>query len=267
MSEQIPPGAIVSARAVSKSFVSSNASKQNQSFTALQQVSLELQQGQFVSLVGPSGCGKSTLLQIIAGLVPASSGEVFVAGKILSGPNPDKIGVVFQEPLLLPWKTAAENIEFPLSLRGTPAKAMRERSSALLELVGLSDFASAYPHQLSGGMKSRVAIARGLVMEPPVLLMDEPFAALDEQTRTRMWSELLRIVDRSRASVLFVTHGLVEAIYLADTVLVMGVKPGRIIERIEVALPRPRIVDMVGSETVGRLRNRIWELIAEAVPK
>ena len=136
----------------------------------------------------------------------------------------------------------------------------------LLDLVGLTDFAGSYPHQLSGGMTQRVAIARGLVRNPPLLLMDEPFAALDEQTRTRMWSELLRIVDQSRATVLFVTHGLVEAIYLADRVLVMGVKPGRIIEEIAVDLPRPRTLDMVGAEVVGRLRNRIWGLIASAVP-
>ena len=236
------------------------------SFKALENVSLAIGRGQFVSIVGPSGCGKSTLLQIVAGLLPTSSGTVEIEGTRITGPAPDKIGVVFQEPLLLPWKTAAENIEFPLSLIGTPAKEMRARSAELLALVGLSDFANSYPHQLSGGMKQRIAIARGLVRRPKLLLMDEPFAALDEQTRTRLWGELLRIVADSGATVLFITHGLVEAVYLADVVLVMGVKPGRIIERIPVDLPRPRTLDMVGSETVGRLRNRIWELIAEAVP-
>ena len=236
------------------------------SFTALDDVSLSVQQGQFVAIVGPSGCGKSTLLQIVAGLTPASSGEVQIDGTRITGPTPDKIGMVFQEPLLLPWKTARDNIEFPLSLNGGNAKAMRARSAELLALVGLSDFANSYPHQLSGGMKQRIAIARGLVRNPPLLLMDEPFAALDEQTRTRMWGELLGIVQQSGSTVLFVTHGLVEAVYLADVVLVMGVKPGRIVERIEVDLPRPRTLDMVGSQTVGRLRNRIWQLIADAVP-
>ncbi len=238
----------------------------DRSFNALEDVSLTVERGQFVSIVGPSGCGKSTLLQIVAGLMTATKGSVEIDGTSITGPSPDKIGVVFQEPLLLPWKTAAENVEFPLALRGASRQEMRERSSALLDLVGLTEFAQSYPHQLSGGMKQRIAIARGLVRNPTLLLMDEPFAALDEQTRTRMWGELLRIVAEARSTVLFVTHGLVEAVYLADVVLVMGVRPGRIIERIEVDLPRPRTLDMVGSEAVGRLRNRIWHLIAEAVP-
>ena len=252
---------IVSVRNITRSFSTGAAS-----FNALEKVSLSVAPGQFVAIVGPSGCGKSTLLQIIAGLMPASSGEVRIAGAAITGPSPDKIGMVFQEPLLLPWKTARENIEFPLSLRGAKSKDMAARSAELLALVGLTEFAHSYPHQLSGGMKQRIAIARGLVRNPPLLLMDEPFAALDEQTRTRMWGELLRIVTESRSTVLFVTHGLIEAVYLADVVLVMGVKPGRIIERIEVDLPRPRTLDMLGSETIGRLRNRIWGLIADAVP-
>jgi NitT/TauT family transport system ATP-binding protein len=252
---------VVAAHAVLKSFGSSVAV-----FTALDHVSLSVREGQFISIVGPSGCGKSTLLQIIAGLTTATGGEVLIDGERINGPRPDKIGVVFQEPLLLPWKTAAENIEFPLALRHEPAPQRRKRSQALLDLVGLRDSAQLYPHQLSGGMKQRVAIARGLVRNPRMLLMDEPFAALDEQTRTRMWSELLQIWERSRSTILFVTHSLIEAIYLADAVLVMGTRPGRILERIEVDLPRPRSPDMVGSETLGRLRNRIWHLIAEPMP-
>jgi NitT/TauT family transport system ATP-binding protein len=252
---------VVAARAISKTFGAGPAA-----FKALDDVSLSVREGQFISIVGPSGCGKSTLLQIIAGLSLASDGEVLVDGKRIDGPHPDKIGVVFQEPLLLPWKTAAENIEFPLVLRHEPAEQRRARSRVLLDLVGLSYFAGLYPHQLSGGMKQRVAIARGLVRSPRMLLMDEPFAALDEQTRTRMWSELLQIWERSRSTILFVTHSLIEAVYLADAVLVMGARPGRIIERIEVDLPRPRSADMIGSERLGQLRNRIWHLIAEPMP-
>jgi NitT/TauT family transport system ATP-binding protein len=252
---------VVAARAVSKRFDTEAGG-----FTALDEVSLAVREGEFISIVGPSGCGKSTLLQIIGGLSAASSGEVAIDGERIDGPRPDKIGIVFQEPLLLPWKTAAENIEFPLALRGDAADARRQRSQALLDLVGLRASAALYPHQLSGGMKQRVAIARGLVRSPRMLLMDEPFAALDEQTRTRMWGELLQIRTSTRATVLFVTHSLVEAVYLADAVLVMAARPGRIIERITVDLPRPRTIDMVGSETLGSLRNRIWHLIADAQP-
>jgi NitT/TauT family transport system ATP-binding protein len=183
------------------------------------------------------------------------------------GPRPDKVGIVFQESLLLPWKTAAENIEFPLALCGAPLGQRRSRSHDLLELVGLRDFAHRLPEELSGGMKQRVAIARGLVRNPRVLLMDEPFAALDEQTRTRMWQELLKIHARTRATILFITHSLIEAVYLADVVLVMAARPGRFIERIEIDLPRPRAIAMLGSERLGALRNRIWDLIADPEAK
>ena len=184
----------------------------------------------------------------------------------ITEPRPDQIGIVFQDPLLLPWKSARDNVEFPLALRGEPKEKRRARARELLAMVGLSDFADSFPHQLSGGMRQRVAIARGLVRHPRLLLMDEPFAALDEQTRTRMWSELLQIWSASRATVLFVTHSLVEAVYLADEVLVMAAKPGRIIERLAVDLPRPRSLDMLGSPALGALRNRIWHLIAEPQP-
>jgi NitT/TauT family transport system ATP-binding protein len=235
-------------------------------FTAISNISLSVKPGAFNTIVGPSGCGKSTLLQIIAGLVPATSGEVTIDGQRIDGPAPDIIGVSFQDAWLLPWKTACENVEFPLSLRGAPAAGRRERALALLKLVGLEAFAHHYPDQLSGGMRQRVAIARALVQKPKVLLMDEPFAALDEQTRTRMGAELLRIWEESGGTVVFVTHGLTEAIYLADVIHVMGARPGRIIERIEVDLPRPRRIDMIGGEYFGRLRNRIWDLIAETGP-
>jgi NitT/TauT family transport system ATP-binding protein len=231
--------------------------------TALRDVSFTVREGQFITLVGPSGCGKSTLLQILAGLVPASTGRVLIEGRPVTGPSPGKVGVMFQDAWLLPWKTALENVEFPLALRGVPAAERRRRALPLIELVGLASFAQRYPDELSGGMRQRVAIARCLVQEPRVLLMDEPFAALDEQTRTRMGSELLQIWETSGGTVVFVTHGLTEAIYLADIVFVMGTRPGRIIERITVPLPRPRSIDMIGSEAFGRLRNEIWHLIAE----
>jgi NitT/TauT family transport system ATP-binding protein len=231
--------------------------------TALRDVSFTVREGQFITLVGPSGCGKSTLLQILAGLVPASTGRVLIEGRPVTGPSPGKVGVMFQDAWLLPWKTALENVEFPLALRGVPAAERRRRALPLIELVGLASFAHRYPDELSGGMRQRVAIARCLVQEPRVLLMDEPFAALDEQTRTRMGSELLQIWETSGGTVVFVTHGLTEAIYLADIVFVMGTRPGRIIERITVPLPRPRSIDMIGSEAFGRLHNEIWHLIAE----
>lgn len=230
---------------------------------ALSDVSFSVREGQFVTVVGPSGCGKSTLLQIVAGLVPASSGRVLIDSQAVSGPSPGKISVMFQDAWLLPWKTAVENVEFPLALRRMSAPVRRQRALSLLELVGLAGFADRYPGELSGGMKQRVAIARCLIQEPRVLLMDEPFAALDEQTRTRMGSELLQIWEKTGRTVVFVTHGLTEAIYLADIVFVMGVRPGRILECFPVELPRPRTIEMIGSEVFGRLRNRIWHLIGE----
>jgi len=235
-------------------------------FRAVHDVSFAVEEGRFVTIVGPSGCGKSTLLLMLAGLEPASEGECLVDGEPLSGPRPNKIGLVFQEPTLLPWLDAAQNIEFPLSLAGEPREARRRRAFELLKLVGLEAFSAHYPHQLSGGMKQRVAIARGLVRDPRILLMDEPFAALDEQNRMRMGEELLRIWTETRKSVVFITHSLNEAIYLSDTVLVMGARPGRIVETIPIDLARPREFAMLSGEYFGSVRNRIWQLISRDVP-
>ena len=231
---------------------------------ALADVSFSVEEGQFVTLVGPSGCGKSTLLQILAGLIAATSGEARIEGERICAPMPEKIGMVFQDPTLLPWKTALANVEFPLDLRGVDRTTRRKRCSALLELVGLREFADHYPHELSGGMRQRVAIARGLAQDPRLILMDEPFAALDEQTRTRMGHDLLDIWAKTGKTVFFITHSLTEAIYLSDVVLVMSPRPGQVIDTIAIDFPRPREVDIIGSEAFGRIRNRIWHLIAEA---
>jgi NitT/TauT family transport system ATP-binding protein len=231
---------------------------------ALQSISLSVGVGRFVVIVGPSGCGKTSLLMMLAGLRAQSEGSVLCYGRPMPDPDPNRVGVVFQEASLFPWLTALDNIEFPLSLRGIPREDRRRRTQAMLTLVGLDGFGGRYPHELSGGMKQRVSIARGLVQDPPVLLMDEPFAALDEQTRMTMGHELLRIWSASRKTVVFVTHSLTEAVYLADEVLVMSARPGRIIDRIEITLPRPRTYEMMATDVFGRLRDRIWQQIRKA---
>ena len=206
---------------------------------ALQDISMTVGAGRFVVLVGPSGCGKTSLLMMMAGLRHQTSGTIHVQGAPIDAPDPDRVGVVFQEASLFPWLTALDNIEFPLALRRAPKAERGARANDMLNLVGLQGFGSRYPHELSGGMKQRVSIARGLVQDPPVLLMDEPFAALDEQTRMTMGHELLRIWSQTAKTVMFVTHSLTEAVYLADEVLVMSARPGRIIDRIPGAARAP----------------------------
>jgi NitT/TauT family transport system ATP-binding protein len=228
---------------------------------ALEDVTIGVEPGRFVVIVGPSGCGKTSLLMMLAGLRHQTQGTILCAGKPIAEPDPERVGVVFQEASLFPWLTALDNIEFPLALRGTPRGDRRRRAEEMLSLVGLEGFGARYPHELSGGMKQRVSIARGLVQDPPVLLMDEPFAALDEQTRMTMGHELLRIWSTTRKTVVFITHSLTEAVYLADEVLVMSARPGRIIDRIEVTLPRPRTYEMMATDTFGQLRERIWQQI------
>ena len=230
---------------------------------ALQDIALTVDAGRFVVIVGPSGCGKTSLLMMLAGLRRATSGTILCAGRPIVDPDPQRVGVVFQEASLFPWLTAVENVEFPLVLRHAPREERRRRALDMLNLVGLNGFDSRYPQELSGGMKQRVAIARGLVQDPPVLLMDEPFAALDEQTRMTMGHELLRIWSQTAKTVVFVTHSLTEAVYLADEVLVMSARPGRIIDRIPVTLPRPRTYEMMATDVFGRLRDRIWQQIRQ----
>jgi NitT/TauT family transport system ATP-binding protein len=230
---------------------------------ALEDISFAVAEGSFVSLVGPSGCGKSTLLQMLAGLIPSTAGTVLVDGILVRKPAPDKISVVFQDATLLPWKRVLENIEFPLAIGGFKAGERRARAAAMLSLVGLTEFGARYPHELSGGMRQRVAIARALAPDPRILLMDEPFAALDEQTRIRMGHELLRIWSKTEKTIFFITHSLTEALFLSDSVLVMSHRPGKIVGVIEAGLPRPRTYDIIGSAAFGAARNRIWKLISQ----
>jgi NitT/TauT family transport system ATP-binding protein len=235
-----------------------------QDVIAVSDVSFEVKPGRFVVLVGPSGCGKSSLLMMMAGLRQPSSGTILVSGAPIDNPDPNRVGVVFQEPSLFPWLTAEENVEFPLTLRGVAKKDRRAKAEEALQLVGLEGFGKRHPHELSGGMKQRVSIARGLVQDPPVLLMDEPFAALDEQTRMTMGDELLRIWAATGKTIVFVTHSLTEAVYLADEVIVMSARPGRIVDRLEVALPRPRTFEMLSGDAFGSLRDRIWRHIRKS---
>jgi NitT/TauT family transport system ATP-binding protein len=231
---------------------------------ALDGIDLEVPDGQFVSVVGPSGCGKSTLLSLVAGLRRPSRGIVLCDGEPMTAPMPRKVGMIFQEANLLPWLTAIDNVAFPLKLRHVAKSERRAAAARMLALTGLAGFEDKLPHQLSGGMKQRVSIARGLVQDPAVLLMDEPFASLDEQTRMLLGDELLRIWSQTRKTVLFVTHSLNEAVYLADRVIVLSARPGRIIDDVAVDLPRPRTFAMTSSERFGVLKERIWQHIRNA---
>lgn len=231
---------------------------------ALEDISMSVNAGQFVVIVGPSGCGKTSLLMMMAGLRHQSEGSILCYGRPIDAPDPDRVGVIFQEASLFPWLSSYDNVEFPLSLRGVGRQERRRRADSMLSLVGLDGFGDRFPHELSGGMKQRVSIARGLVQDPPVLLMDEPFAALDEQTRMTMGHELLRIWSTTGKTVVFVTHSLTEAVYLADEVLVMSARPGRIIDRVPITLPRPRTYEMMATDVFGRLRERIWHQIRAA---
>jgi ABC-type nitrate/sulfonate/bicarbonate transport system ATPase subunit len=225
---------------------------------ALQGIDLDLAEGEFVSVVGASGCGKSTLLRIVAGLEEASLGSLTLDGVPLTGPGRDR-GMVFQQYTLYPWQTAQQNVEFGLA--GMPRRERAEVALRYLEVVGLRDFAGAYPSQLSGGMQQRVAIARALALRPRILLMDEPFGALDAQTRSLMQELLLSIWERDRLAVLFVTHDIDEAIFLADRILVMAAKPGRVRELIEVPLERPRRYEQQTSQQFLELRTYVRGLI------
>ena len=227
---------------------------------AVSQLDMTVKSGEFVCLLGPSGCGKSTTLMAVGGLVDAAEGKISVAGNPVSGPSPD-VAIVFQEFALLPWLTVLDNVAFGLRLRKVGTAERRGRARQCIEMVGLAGFEQAYPHELSGGMKQRVGIARALAVDPQILLMDEPFGALDAQTRELMGIELLNIWDRERKTILFVTHGIDEAIYLSDQVLVMSGRPGRIKKDIKIDIPRPRDQRIHNLPEFAAYRQAIWELI------
>ncbi len=209
--------------------------------TALEGIDLDIARGEFVSLIGPSGCGKSTLLRVIGDLVPPTRGEVIVNGKPAPRARGDRdYGMVFQAPVLMDWRTVEENVRLPLEVMGRPAAQRASRAREMLELVELGDFVKHYPYQLSGGMQQRVAIARALSFEPAILLMDEPFGALDEMTRERMNQEVLRIWEATGTTIVFVTHSIPEAVFLSSRVVVMSARPGRITDVIDIDLARPR---------------------------
>jgi len=226
---------------------------------ALAGISVEVGAGEFITIVGQSGCGKTTLLKILAGLLPRSAGSVTLRGRLVDGPSRD-IGIVFQDPVLLPWRTVFDNVMLPVEVLGLDRKSSGSRAMDLLGLVGLEGFEDKYPHELSGGMRQRVAIARALVHDPSLLLMDEPFGALDAMTREFMNLELLRIWQESGKTIVFITHSIPEAAFLADRVVVMSARPGRIQEIVDVRLSRPRDLDMMASDEFGVYTRRIRHL-------
>ena len=244
--------------------------RDGQPVPALAEVSFTVKEREFVAIVGPSGCGKTTCLRMAAGLEFPSTGTVTVGGKPVTGPGPDR-AVVFQQFALVPWNTVYENIEFGLRGKGIAEGERATRIARQLELMGLKDYASAFPHQLSGGMQQRVAIARSYVLDPGVLLMDEPFGALDAQTRVVMQEELVKLSRVNPRTVLFITHSVEEAVYLADRVVVMSSRPGRIREAVDIAPVRAaegwdrheRIEDVMDQPSFVHLRTRIWRLLRE----
>jgi len=231
---------------------------------ALSNFDIDVQEGEFLSIVGPSGCGKSTFLNILLGLIKPDSGELLMHGRKISGPGTDR-AMVFQEFGLLPWRTVTNNIELGLELKKLPPAQRAAIAERLVSLVGLTGFESHYPHELSGGMKQRVGLARALATNPDVLLMDEPFAALDAQTRDLMQVELLRIWREARKTVLFVTHQIDEAIYLSDRVMVMSKRPGRAKKIFAIDLPRPREYEMRVTPEFNGLKLEIWNTLKDEI--
>jgi NitT/TauT family transport system ATP-binding protein len=224
--------------------VSKTYKTQDGEVPSLQPLEFDVNEGEFLVVVGPSGCGKSTLLKLIAGLLPPSQGEIRVQDRVVTSPHRD-VGIVFQSALLLPWRRVLENVMMPVEVKGLPVQEYRKRALDLIKMVGLDGFERKYPWQLSGGMQQRAAICRALVHDPKIVLMDEPFGALDAMTRERMNVELQRIQRETRKTVLLITHSIPEAVFLADRVMVMSARPGRIEAIYDVTLPRPRSLDMM----------------------
>jgi NitT/TauT family transport system ATP-binding protein len=231
--------------------------RDNSTLIAIDDFAMEIAPGEFASIVGPSGCGKSTFLKIVGGLIAPTAGEVFLDGRQITGPATDR-AIVFQDSSLFPWYTVAQNVGFGLDCQGASKKEIAARVGPLIEMVGLRGFERNYPHELSGGMQQRVNLARALAVDPQLLLMDEPFAALDAQTREVMQAELLKIWQQTNKTVLFITHQISEAVYLSDRVVVMSARPGRILADFRIDLPRPRSLDIKHSPTFTRFEQDIW---------
>jgi NitT/TauT family transport system ATP-binding protein len=229
---------------------------------AVDRVSLSVRPGEFLAVIGPSGCGKSTLFNVIGGLLDGYQGAVAVGGETVRGPHP-AIGMVFQEESTFPWRTVIENVAFPLEIAGMRRKDRLDKAKKFIALVGLSGFENRYPAELSGGMRQRVAIARTLASEPKILLMDEPFASLDEQTRLLLGDKVLQIQQDLAQTTLLITHNITEAVQLADRILVMTYRPGRVKRMVDIDLPRPRSSDVVSSEAFGRYVAQIWSDLRE----
>jgi NitT/TauT family transport system ATP-binding protein len=229
---------------------------------AVDHMSLDVKPGEFMSVIGPSGCGKSTLFNMIGGLVPPTSGQILITDKRVSGPSPD-IGMVFQEDSTFPWRNVLDIVCFPLELRNVPKAERLERARHFISLVGLDGFEKRMPSELSGGMRQRVAIARTLASEPKLLLMDEPFAALDEQTRLLLGDKILEIQQELKQTIVLITHNLTEAVQLSDRILVMTYRPGRTKRFVDIDLPRPRTSAMVSSDVFGRYVASIWDDLRE----
>jgi NitT/TauT family transport system ATP-binding protein len=227
---------------------------------AIENLTLSIEKGHFVSIVGPSGCGKTTFLKIVNGLIKQTAGTILVRGRPISTSSRDR-AMVFQDSSLFPWFQVWRNVGYGLECRGMPRKEIRAKVQAFIEMVGLHGFEQHYPYELSGGMQQRANLARALVVDPQVLLMDEPFAALDAQTREMMQAELLDIWGQTGKTVLFITHQINEAIYLSDRVIVMSARPGRILADIPIELPRPRALGVKRSEPFRQYEDRVWELI------
>lgn len=256
MSKDQPQIAILTASHLHKAFDSRRADR----LAAIEDVSVSVRPGEFLSVVGPSGCGKTTLLRLLAGLIPPDAGEVRLHGRPLTEPCAE-IGLVFQQANLMPWRTVADNVRLPLEVAHTPPAEAAERVQTALHTVGLAEFSANYPHELSGGMQQRVAIARALVHRPEILLLDEPFGALDALTRERLNEELLRLWQSHGKTVIMVTHNIQDAVFLADRVLVLSQRPGRVIDVISVDLPRPRDMSLVYDGAFGALVARVRRAI------
>ncbi len=235
----------------------------NGKLPVLERLSFSVREGEFLCLVGPSGYGKTTLLRLLAGLEKPRAGQVHLAGKRVFHPRRD-VGVVFQEPTLMDWRTVRDNVVLPLQMDGVGREIAYQQAQTLIDLVGLSGFEDYYPAQLSGGMAQRVALARALVHDPQVLLLDEPFGALDALTRETLWQELLRIWQASRKTVVMVTHSVSEAVFLADRVLVLGARPAIVVGEVEIDLPRPRAQETFASPDFGKLTQCVREVLDRA---